>query len=50
MKKYVLVTGACINTGVDIVEKYASEGWGAIFTGRDAKKVADAEKQYKDKL
>ena len=30
----VLVTGACINTGVDIVEKFASEGWDVVFTGR----------------
>ena len=31
--KTVLITGACINTGVAIVEKFASEGWRVIFTG-----------------
>ncbi len=50
MNKCVLVTGACINTGVDIVEKFASEGWGVVFTGRDDKKVAEAEKFYKGKF
>lgn len=50
MKKCVLVTGACINTGVDIVEKFASEGWGVIFTGRDKEKVLIAEKAYKEKF
>ena len=32
-KKTALVTGACINTGVAIVEKFAAEGWNVIFTG-----------------
>lgn len=50
MKRYVLVTGACINTGVDIVKKFASEGWGVVFTGRDEKKVVDAEKLYKEEF
>ena len=31
MKKYALITGACINTGVAIVEKFASEGWNVVF-------------------
>ena len=43
----VLITGACINTGVAIVNKYASEGKNVVFTGRDPKKVAEAEKNYK---
>ena len=34
--KAVLITGACINTGVAIVEKFASEGYNVIFTGRNA--------------
>ena len=50
MKKYVLVTGACVNTGVDIVEKFASEGWGVIFTGRDEARVIEAQNRYQDKF
>lgn len=45
---YTLVTGACINTGVAIVEKFLSEGKNVVFTGRDKKKVAEAEKRYKE--
>ena len=29
--KTVIITGACINTGVAIVEKFASEGWNVVF-------------------
>ncbi len=47
--KYALVTGACINTGVAIVEKFLSEGCGVIFTGRNAERVAAAEKGYLEK-
>ena len=47
MKKTVLITGACINTGVSIVEKFASEGWNVVFTGRNPKKVAECEKTYR---
>jgi len=50
MKKAVLVTGACINTGVAIVEKFASEGINVIFTGRTEEKVHTAEKQYREKF
>lgn len=39
MKKAVLVTGACINTGVAIVEKFASEGYNVVFTGRTPETV-----------
>ena len=46
----VLVTGACINTGVAIVEKFASEGYNVIFTGRDKDRVEKAEKQYRTKF
>lgn len=49
MKKYALVTGACINTGVAIVEKFALEGWNVVFTGRNKEKVHAAEKTYKEK-
>lgn len=48
--KTVLITGACINTGVAIVEKFASEGWRVIFTGRNCEKVHAAEKLYKEKF
>jgi len=50
MKKTVLITGACINTGVAIVEKFALEGWNVVFTGRNPEKVALAEKNYRDKF
>lgn len=49
-KKTALVTGACINTGVAIVEKFASEGYNVIFTGRDKDRVEKAEKQYRTKF
>lgn len=50
MRKTVLITGACINTGVAIVEKFASEGYNVVFTGRDCEKVHMAEKNYKEKF
>ena len=50
MKKTVLITGACINTGVAIVEKFAKEGWDVVFTGRSAEKVALAEKEYRERF
>lgn len=48
--KTVLITGACINTGVAIVEKFASEGYTVIFTGRNCEKVHAAEKEYREKF
>lgn len=48
--KTVLITGACINTGVAIVEKFASEGYTVIFTGRSLEKVQIAEKAYREKF
>ena len=47
MKKTVLVTGACVNTGVAIVEKFASEGYDVVFTGRNEDKVRIAEANYR---
>lgn len=47
MEKFSLITGACVNTGVAIVEKFAGEGCNVIFTGRSAEKVAEAEKRYR---
>ena len=46
----VLITGACINTGVAIVEKFASEGRNVIFTGRNPDKVKSAEESYRSKF
>lgn len=46
MKKYTLITGACVNTGVAIVEKFAKEGRNVIFTGRNAEKVRLVEERY----
>lgn len=48
--KTALITGACINTGVAIVEKFLSEGYRVVFTGRSAEKVQAAEKSYKEKF
>lgn len=45
--KTALITGACVNTGVSIVKKFASEGYRVIFTGRDPEKVLAAETEYK---
>lgn len=50
MKKTALITGACVNTGVAIVEKFAAEGYDVVFTGRSAERVRDAEKRYKAKF
>ena len=49
-KKCVLVTGACVNTGVAIVEKFAREGYDVVFTGRSADKVHAAEGEYRAKF
>lgn len=48
--KCVLITGACINTGVAIVEKFASMGYDVIFTGRNKEKIHEKEKEYKEKF
>ncbi len=48
--KTALITGACINTGVAIVEKFAQEGYAVIFTGRDPERVRLAEEKYKAKF
>ena len=48
--KTVLVTGACINTGVAIVEKFAREGYNVVFTGRSIEKVKAAEDGYRQKF
>ncbi len=48
--KNVLITGACINTGVAIVEKFASEGWNVVFTGRSIEKVEATQKNYEKKF
>ena len=50
MKKTALITGACINTGVAIVEKFASEGYDIVFTGRNQDSVTAAEARYHAKF
>ena len=50
MKKTVLVTGACINTGVAIVEEFARNGWNVVFTGRNEEKVVHCEKKYREQF
>ncbi|MCQ2399413.1 MAG: SDR family oxidoreductase [Clostridia bacterium] len=47
MKEYVLVTGACINTGVAIVKKFLANGYNVIFTGRNSEKTEKALADYK---
>ena len=49
-RKTALVTGACVNTGVSIVEKFASEGWNVVFTGRNREKVHACERVYREKF
>jgi len=49
MKKTVLITGATINTGVTIVEKFAAEGYDVVFTGRSPESVKSAEVRYQEK-
>lgn len=46
--KTALITGACINTGVAIVERFASEGYNVVFTGRSAEKVHAKEREYRE--
>ena len=48
--KTALVTGACVNTGVAIVEKFLSEGRDVVFTGRNEQKVRKAEAAYREKF
>jgi len=48
--KTALITGACINTGVAIVEKFASEGYNVVFTGRKQEQVKEAEARYREKF
>ena len=50
MKKTVLITGACVNTGVAIVEKFASNGYNVVFTGRDSEKVHATQRAYNEKF
>ena len=48
--KAVLITGACINTGVAIVEKFAKEGCNVVFTGRNQETVHKCEALYREKF
>lgn len=49
-KDTVLVTGACVNTGAAIVRRFAGEGYQVIFTGRDQKRVEEAEQRYQEEF
>ncbi len=49
-RNVALVTGACINTGVAVAEKFAAEGWDVVFTGRDKAKVSAAQTRYAQKF
>ncbi len=49
-EKWAFVTGACVNTGAAIVEKFASEGENVVFTGRNAERVKAAETRYREKF
>lgn len=49
-RKTALITGACINTGVAIVKKFASEGYNVVFTGRNSEKVHAKEKEYREEF
>ncbi len=46
----VLVTGACINTGVDIVKEFAEKSWNVVFTGRNSESVEKCEKAYREEF
>ncbi len=50
LNKWVLITGACVNTGAAIVEKFASEGENVVFTGRNAERVSAAEAGFAAKF
>ena len=50
MKTAVMITGACINTGVAIVERFAEAGRNVVFTGRSIEKVRGCEAEYKRKF
>ncbi len=50
MKNTILVTGACVNTGVDIVEAFAALGWNVVFTGRRSEAVRECEDRYRAKF
>ena len=50
MDQFVFITGACINTGVAIVEKFARKGQNIIFTGRNEQSVKEAESRYRKKF
>ena len=50
MKKTVLITGACINTGVAIVERFAAVGYNVVFTGRSPERVKEAADAYRAKF
>ncbi len=47
MSKTALITGACINTGVEIVREFAANGYDVVFTGRNSESVAKMQSVYR---
>ena len=50
MNQTVLITGACINTGVDIVKLFAQKGWNIVFTGRTQRNVCAMQREYEQEF
>ena len=44
-RKTALVTGACVNTGYAIAQKFISENWNVVITGRSQERVDEAVKK-----
>ena len=41
-RKTALITGACVNTGYAIAQKFIRENWNVVITGRDQARVDEA--------
>lgn len=48
--KTALVTGACTNTGVDIVKRFLQEKYTVIFTGRSEDRVLETQNRYRQEF
>lgn len=48
--KTALITGATVNTGFGIAEKFASEGWNVVITSRKEENVQEAAERLRNKL
>ena len=47
-RKTALVTGACVNTGYAIAQKFISENWNVVITGRSQERVDEAVKKLSE--